>query len=190
MGRPKQLLQLDGLPLVRLVVTAASRSEAAEIIVVTGAYHDEVEEALTGLPVKCVYNNRWAEGQGTSVVCAMDHVGLNIAAVVFLLADQPLVTADVINDLITCWRNSDKTIIAPCFEGRRGNPVLFDKTRWQEALSCIQGDHGARHILSSHPEELGYVAVKNKDIFIDVDTPEDYEFLIRLEVGRFYHADD
>jgi molybdenum cofactor cytidylyltransferase len=180
MGRPKQLLPLAGRSLVWHVANAASRSVADEIIVVTGARQAAVAAALAGLPVRLVANSRWRSGQASSLITGLKAVGPEAAAVIFLLADQPLVTPALIDALIAAYRAGRGSIVVPVAGGVRGNPVLFDLALWRPALLALGGDAGARAIIAAHPEQMATVPVADGAVFTDVDTPADYELIQRL----------
>lgn len=185
MGRPKQLLPLGGKPLVWHAASVACRAGLDAVVVVTGAHREAVADAVSGLPVRVVHNPGWRAGQAGSLRAGLEALGPGTAAVVFLLADQPLVTPEVISALAAAWRGGVGTIVAPTVGGRRGNPVLLDLARWREGLMALTGDAGARGLIAAHPDEVASVPVDDEDVFFDVDTPEDYVRLLKLypEIG-------
>lgn len=183
MGFPKQLLQLDGKPLVWRVANEACHSAADQVLVVTGAYANEVENALCGLPIKTVYNARWDEGQAESVKAGVAAVKKDSSAVIFLPADQPFVTAELLNSLIQVYKTGPASIVAPVFHNCRGTPVLFD-LKWRKELLSLAGDCGARKLLNDFPFEVDYIAVDEECLLLDADTPEEYEVLKKLWEAR------
>lgn len=174
MGQPKQLLQIGGAPLVRQVAKVVCQSELQQVMVITGAYEKEVQEALAGLPLQLVANPLWSTGQSTSVQKALEVIPPTAKAVLFLLGDQPFVKPDLINRIVDTYLKTGASIVAPRCQGRRGNPVLFDLTKWKEELFTLFGDQGARRILVDHEPVIQYVEITDETIFLDVDTPEDY----------------
>lgn len=180
MGRLKQLLPFGTQPLICHVAQAACQSKLDEVVVVVGANEDLVAEALGNFPLKIISNPAWSEGQATSLIAGLQDLALGTEAVLFLLADQPLITPGLINRLLAAWRDSDKTIVCPTHGKRRGNPVLFDLNKWQTALSTLRGDQGARQIITDHPEQVGLVAVDSEQVFWDIDTEEDYRRILDL----------
>lgn len=179
MGTLKQLLPLAGRPLVWHAASAACRSGADDVIVVAGARGESVAAAVAGLPVRLAINPRWREGQASSLRAGLAAVRPETTAVVFMLADQPLVTPALVDALIAAYRGGG-TIVAPTAGGRRGNPVLFDLARWRQGLTALAGDAGARGILAACPDEVTAVPVADARVFLDVDTPADYEEIIRV----------
>lgn len=180
MGRPKQLLPLAGRPLVWHVAAAACRSAVNEVVVVTGARQAAVAAAVAGLPVRLVSNPRWRSGQASSLQAGLNAVIPGTRAVIFLLADQPLVTPALLDSLAAAFRAGGGPIVAPVAGGRRGNPVLFGLERWRQQLMTLAGDAGARAIIAAHPEQVTAVPVTDEAAFFDVDTPDEYDELKRL----------
>lgn len=175
MGRLKQLLPWRATTLVGHAADTALRSNAQEVIVVTGAEHERVREALQGRAARIVVNSNWRAGQSESVRVGLDNLPANAEAAVFLLADQPNVSTEVINALVERWRQTLAPIVAPRVEGRRANPVLFDRQTWA-ALREIQGDTGGRAIFEHYHDRLEWVDW-DRSILGEADTPEEYESL-------------
>lgn len=173
MGRSKQLLPLAGRPLVRHVAAAACAAAVGQVVVVTGAEGAAVATAVAGLPLSVVENADWQAGQAASLKTGLAALTPEARAAIFLLADQPLVTSDLINALIDAYRQGGATIALPVAGGRRGNPVLFDLARWRPALMALAGDAGARGIIDANPAEVVQIAA-GPEIFMDIDTPADY----------------
>ena len=174
MKKLKQLLPLGGKPMVWHVADAACRSRLDSVRIVTGAESAAVSAAVSILPLSVVVNPEWQRGQSTSLAAGLRGLPAETAAVMFLLADQPLVTPELINSLIDAFATSAKSIICPVHAEQRGLPVLFAIPKWQDALTTLAGDQGARSIISAHPEEICQVAVESPELFLDVDTIEDY----------------
>jgi molybdenum cofactor cytidylyltransferase len=95
-----------------------------------------------------------------------------VSSAVFLLVDQPKVTTDTVAALIQRHRETLAPVIWPEFEGRRGNPVLFDRSLFPE-LKQITGDTGGRPLLQTYGEQAEQVAVTDQGILLDIDRSED-----------------
>ena len=174
MGQAKQLLPLGSRPMLWHVAQAACQSRLDEVIVVTGAAVEPVSLCIADLPLRIVHNPDWQQGQAGSIQTALRSLPPNCDAVLFLLADQPLITSQLINELISHWQRCGKSIVRLCHANNPGNPVLFSLAVWRDALQQLDGDQGARRILKAHPEAIGYLPVASDEIFLDVDTIEDY----------------
>ena len=180
MGSCKQLLPLADKTIVWQVANTACQSKIDHVIFVTGAYQDQVAAAVQGLNLTVIHNPKWSEGQAGSLTTGLLAMPENIDAVIFLLADQPLLTPEVIDALIDRYHGCDQSIICPAYKNSRGNPVLFDWKTWKNALLSLQGDSGARRIIADNPESVALVPIDSGDIFCDVDTEEDYKKMCDL----------
>jgi len=174
MGQPKQLLSINGQPMVRRVTEAVCASGLAQVVVVVGAHARRVSEALSGLPVELVYNQDWQEGMSTSLRIGLRALRPDIEAVLVVLADQPALTSGLLQRLVERYRVTKAPIVAPFYQGYRGNPVLFDRSLFPELLA-IQGDRGGRMIIARHEEKTERVALDDPAVLQDLDTVEEYE---------------
>ncbi len=177
MGRLKQLLPVDGRPMVHHVASAVAELELAQVIVVTGAQAGAVGKALADLPVDIVVNESWAEGMSSSLRVGLRRLRPGIQAALVLLADQPALTTDLLQLLVARYRATRALIVAPFYRGRRGNPVLFDRALFPELLA-VRGDRGGRQLLARYPERVEQVEVDDPAVLVDIDSPEDYQGLL------------
>jgi len=173
-GGGKQLLSIAGQPMVRRVVATALAALPGNVVVVLGHEAGRVVAALEGLRVNLAYNPGYRQGLSTSLQTGLAALGPESRAALFVLADQPGVTPEVITRLCDAYRQGGKKIIVPVYQGRRGNPVLIDRALWPEIMAQ-QGDVGAREIIRVHPEEVLAVEVDCPGVVQDIDTPADYQ---------------
>ncbi len=180
MGQPKQLLEFQGETLIQRIIKTALQTECRPIMVVLGAFFNEIKldiELLVDLKtdIIIVENSAWQQGMSTSVKIGLETLlaaNPNIEAALFLLTDQPLLTANHLSQITT---HTSKTIIASFYNNRPSVPALFDK-KWFPELMQLTGDQGARKLLALHKAEAH--AIPFPEGAFDVDTPENYEFLI------------
>jgi molybdenum cofactor cytidylyltransferase len=184
MGQSKQLLPLGGKTLVWQTANAACQANLGEVIVVTGAQGDRVKAALTDLPLQVVHNAKWEAGQATSVRAGVLALEADVQAVIFLPADQPLVTPELLTELVSCYHSSGAATVLPCFQGRRGSPVLFDLTFWRQELLSLEGDKGGRELLNSQPDKVATLEITDGSLLFDADSLAEYEQLRELWVAR------
>jgi molybdenum cofactor cytidylyltransferase len=170
MGRPKQMLPLRGRPLLQHVAETAA-SALPESVLVLGPGLD-VDFPLPA-NVRAVVNPRAAEGQATSLQAGLTAMGPRVSAAVILLGDQPGVRADAIRAVA----GAEGPIARASYAGRPGHPVRLDRSIWPQVMA-LEGDTGARELLRDHPDWLVEVEVGG-DPPQDVDTPDDYDRLIR-----------
>jgi len=182
LGAPKQLLAYRGRPLLAHVVENLLASQVDEVIVVLGSKAEEVMVVLAGYPVKVVINREYNTGQSTSLKAGLAALSGAVKAALFALGDQPLVSTQTIDLLIRNYRLAGGGIIAPYFNGNRGNPVLFDRKFFAEICS-LSGDVGAREVLGRYPDSLVKVDVLDRGVVFDVDTWVDYNELVNVFKG-------
>lgn len=176
LGRPKQLLDWHGQPFVRAVARTALAGGLDPVIVVTGADADAVAGAVSGLPVTLAHNESWRSGQASSIRLGVQSLPASTGSAVFLLADQPQVTFDVIAALIDTHAAGLHAIVAPLvMMERRANPVLFDRSTFPDLLK-LEGDVGGRAIFSKHRVE--FMPWHDDRLLLDVDTEADYKRLV------------
>lgn len=177
MGQHKMLLPFLGKPLLLHAVEHALAAEFDEIIVVVGHHADAVRAALAGRRVRIVENPDYQQGQSTSVRAGIAALAPATEAVIILLGDQPLVTSAILKSLVQAWQRSGKPIIAPFYNGQRGNPVLFAHALFPELLT-VSGDQGGREVLQRHASEIEPVQMDDANAAEDVDTWQDYQALL------------
>jgi molybdenum cofactor cytidylyltransferase len=177
LGKPKQILPWRGKPLIRNIINTALRANLDPIIVVTGAFENQVLDALDGLPVQAASNLNWQKGQSTSIKTGLLALPPETGATVFLLVDQPLVTDMLIRRMIDLHSETLSPIIAPMIDGRRANPVLFDRITFMDFMKLV-GDTGGRALFSSY--QVSWLDWYDSNIALDIDTLEDYEQLLDL----------
>lgn len=178
LGRPKQLLQWKGKPLLVHGVATALDAELTALYVVTGAYAKSVQEIMLPFQqVQLVEHPQWENGMGSSISKAVSHVQKNgtFNAVLLLLCDQPMLNAEILNQMVKLHQQYPTDIIQCRYETGQGPPVLFPSNFFDE-LIMLDGQDGARHIIRAHPSKLKYVDFKHGNI--DIDTPEDLIHLL------------
>jgi CTP:molybdopterin cytidylyltransferase MocA len=175
-GRPKALVEFDGLTLAQRGVDLLRAGGADPVLVVTGA----VPVQLSG--THAVDNPDWRTGMGSSLRAALlalgggpdepAQLGENVGAVVVALADQPLVGAEAVARLIAAYR-AGATVAVAAYDGRPRNPVLLAREHWTEVIAMAAGDQGARAFLRARPDLVTLVECADTGRPDDIDTPAD-----------------
>jgi molybdenum cofactor cytidylyltransferase len=173
MGDQKLLLPVHGVPMIRLVVEAATHSGVAETVAVVGADAEAVRSELGVGSFRVVENDRFASGMSTSLQAGLAAARPDCDAVVFVLGDQPFVSAGLIDILVARFREKGLPIVRPVVQGRQAHPVLMAAEMFPEILA-LEGDVGAREIVARHPEKVDLVEFGDPRPVGDIDTPEDY----------------
>ena len=169
--------------MLRMVTEAACATELDQVVVVVGAHAESVKQAVSDLDVDLVVNVAWRKGMSTSVKAGIGVLNAEIQATLLVLADQPALTPNLLRALVTRYRTTGAQIVAPYYEGQRGNPVLFDRTLFPELLA-IEGDQGGRAVVARHQHDIEQVEIEDPSPFMDVDTRKDYEAMQILRANR------
>lgn len=178
LGRPKQLLDLGGRPLLQHVVDGACAT-FDEVVVVLGHEAARVSAALAiAPPARVVVNPRFAQGMSTSLEAGLAALGREVEAAAILLGDQPGVTPELSRRLVSLWRSSGATAVRPRFNGVPGHPVVVGRSAWAR-LCTATGDEGGRRVLEG-------IALQHIDI--DSDPPADVDDWASYERVRSVHG--
>jgi molybdenum cofactor cytidylyltransferase len=177
--RPKCLLELGGVPLIRRLIIALSGAGVDELVVVVGHHAEQVLPAIEAFPVTVVHNPRPQDGQVSSQRLGLAALGPKLDAVIVALADQPLINAQDIGALIGAWkkRREGVSVVYPEVNGQRGNPVIFDAAVRDEILAGGV-NVGCRQWQAAHAERVAPFATDNRRYRVDIDTAED---IVRFE---------
>jgi molybdenum cofactor cytidylyltransferase len=177
MGRPKQLLHVQGVTLLERVLNEALKSELDKIILILGHQSKEIKRVLGQVIVhkklRVIENPRYRQGISSSITMGLSEVEVNYDHVMILLADLPHVTSRLINLLIHRYLESRLPIGAIQVKSKRSHPVIFGRPLYNE-LRKLQGDMGARALFQKYGDRACLV---EPDFFyddMDIDTEEDY----------------
>lgn len=177
LGHPKQLVQVEGSPLiVRAVNALLSVPEITEVVVVLGAHAAKIRPLIDCLSVKIIEISDWEEGLSRSLRAGITEIRHHIPttdAALFTLCDQPALDHQAIQSLVDARKNSPAGIVAARFDDHPAAPCLVD-CQYFEFLSHIEGDQGARALFSAvDPSAIALVDLPH--LSLDLDTPEDLQ---------------
>jgi len=144
-GAPKQLAELDGMPLLEHSVMAMTAAPVGRVVVVLGSGAEEVAARVNLHGAEPLVCSRWEEGQSASLACGLAALA-SCEAVVVTLGDQPRMSPDAIRRVIAA--RGDASAVRATYGGQPGHPVLLERDLF-EALRDVSGDKGARNLLLS-----------------------------------------
>lgn len=173
MGTPKQLIEIEGKPLLVHAVEAALASEAWPVVVVLGANAEKIRPVLAKLPIFITENPAWAEGMAASLragITTLRQFSRALDAAVIALCDQPGFSADVVARLVAAQRATGRSVVAARYARRNGAPALFTREHFA-ALTALTGEEGARALLNGDPAQVATVELP--ELALDLDTPAD-----------------
>jgi molybdenum cofactor cytidylyltransferase len=181
MGAEKLLLKLDGTPVLLWVVRAALESSLQRVILVTGPRR---ELSAVCAPVESnprlrrITNPLPEQGMSSSLRLGLSRVSDDAAGALILLADQPRVTAEVIDELLRVFGQDHSRIVLPTISGRRTTPVLFPSDLFPQLLAT-EGDIGGRLVVDHNLARVVTVEMRARYDDADLDTMEDFESMTR-----------
>ncbi|MDM0113364.1 nucleotidyltransferase family protein [Variovorax sp. J22R133] len=174
-GKPKSLLELGGVPLIRRQLIALSGAGVDEVVVVLGHHADAIEPVVREFPVTLVRNPSPEDGQQSSVRVGLAALAGKLDAVIVALADQPLINAQDVTQLIGAFKKrGEASMVVPRVAGEPGNPVIFEAALRDEWLA---GDANAacRRWREANPARVSWLDTDNSRYRVDIDTPEDLQ---------------
>jgi molybdenum cofactor cytidylyltransferase len=175
-GSPKQLAELDGVPLLQHAIDAVLAVPAIDpVVVVLGAASQEVLAAVELGEGRAIVCPHWEEGMAASLRCGVAAVG-DADWVIVTLGDQPRVTPQVIAAVMDTAESAPigTAAVRATYDGVPGHPVALSRAMLP-GVAKLRGDVGARELLGSasvRTFEAGRLCDPT-----DVDTPEELEGL-------------
>ena len=176
--RPKSLLELGGVPLIRRQLIALSGAGVDELVVVLGHYAEQIEPAVQDFPVTLVRNLDPDAGQVSSLRLGLQALSPKTDAVLVALADQPLINSQDISDLIGAYKKRPEgaQVVQPTVDGQPGNPVMFSSDVREQILAG-EAHVGCKQWQAAHAEAVHRWETTNQRYRTDVDSPQDIEAL-------------
>jgi CTP:molybdopterin cytidylyltransferase MocA len=187
MGRPKQVADLDGRPLLAHVLGALGSapvdggsgglmpsSPVDRLVVALGGAASEVLDRVELGRAEPLVVEGWAAGMGHVLAATLAQAGGDWGAVVVLLGDQPLVSGRAVARVVEAWRSGAGPVVAATYGGRPGHPKLFDRRLLPDLLR-LTGDTGARDLVAAHPDWVHQVEVGDLGSDADVDVEADLD---------------
>jgi molybdenum cofactor cytidylyltransferase len=173
-GSPKQLVRVQGRPLLHRAVANAAEIAGQSVLVVLGAHAAELAPLLRHSTASVIVNRDWSEGIASSIRAGVARLPPSCDGVLLLLADQAAVTAEDLKRLAGLWRRQPHYIAASRYETTLGVPAIFPRADFVQ-LAALRGDRGARDLLRRATDRV--VTIELANAAVDIDTPED---LLRL----------
>ncbi len=182
MGKNKLLLKYRGESLIEHTIETIERCGFSEIILV--GRDGKIIEIGNRHGLKVIKNDNAVKGISESIKLGISSAS-KTDGYMFFTADQPFLDIDTIKSLIREFKEDSNYIIVPECNGRRGNPVIFPD-RFKEEFLNLQGDIGGKIIINKNLDKAKFIEISDSWALFDVDTNENYEYILKLEENNEY----
>ena len=173
MKTQKLLLPFNGKTIIETVVDNALKV-TDKVVVVLGSHKEQVAEKLAGRNISIAGNENYLKGMLSSVICGFNAIPAKTKAALLFLGDQPHIPYAAAELVVSKWRNSEKGIVIPTFNEKRGHPVLIE-TRFRNEIENLDPEKGLRQLMEIRKNDILEVDCPYPEILRDIDTPEEYE---------------
>jgi molybdenum cofactor cytidylyltransferase len=174
MGQSKLLLPWGQTTVLGQTLSNLQASAVHDIQVVSGFEAEAMEVIAAQRDMSVIHNPDYVQGEMlSSLQAAVAQLPRNRAAVLVMLADQPMIEAQVLDRLLAAYWRGHGELIAPSYKGQRGNPVLIGRSYFPQLLALLQGS-APRELLQRYEDDLYLVEVESEAILHDIDRPDDY----------------
>ncbi len=164
----KLTAEINGKPLIEYALKAIPSDKLSSVVTVT--QYEEAAALSAAFGFSCIRNDRPGEGLSRSVRLGLEALSSQCGAVLFMAADQPLLTRKSVAGLIDFYRGNPNHIVSASSGTQRGNPCIFPK-KYFPSLAALTGDNGGSVVIRAHTEDLLLFPVSPHEL-LDADTPE------------------
>src|ERR1700719_768904 len=172
MGEPKALVSVQGLTFVEHLFAATRLPRVSITRIILGAHAAEISAKLKFDPAMIVVNPDWPRGQLSSIHAAIRSLPADTTdGIILCPVDHPLVSRHLISALIAQFDSSRKAIALPVYRGKRGHPVIFRATLYDELLAASPGV-GARQVVWAHSQDVQEVPTEEEGVVLNLNDPE------------------
>jgi molybdenum cofactor cytidylyltransferase len=172
MGCNKLLFELHGESVLRGAARRALAGGLAPLLVVLGHQAEQARQQLDGLACRTVINPDYDRGITSSLKAGVSALPAEAGAAMVLLADMPLIGADMIAEMVRRYRATRAPLVISDYEGVNAPPMLYDRALFAELLAMTGGGCG-REVVKRHRPEAEVLAWPATAL-ADLDVPEDY----------------
>ena len=171
MGSPKALLPYQGRPFLEHLLEITSHRNIGVRRVVLGAHAEPIAKAIDLKADEIVINHEWEKGQLSSIQAALRSLPPGTEGMLLCLIDHPLISSALVQDLIEQFYKTAKPIVLPVYEGRRGHPVIFSASVYDELFRAPL-ETGARAVVWAHSGEVEEFQTNEEGCVLNLNDPE------------------
>ncbi|WP_298882031.1 nucleotidyltransferase family protein [uncultured Polaribacter sp.] len=169
----KQLLKINNKTLLETALENGKKINPNNVFCVLGAHAEKIKKETSTKNITYIFNNNFEKGLSSSIVCGVNYIAKehsNLTSILILLADQPKIDFQFLNELVSIYQKNTTKIVASSYGDKKGVPAIFPKIYF-EKLKLLKGDKGAKEFLNSHNIDVASI---NSLKLIDIDTKEAY----------------
>ena len=182
MGAFKPMLQIGSISVAKRIISTLQQSGAELVVVVTGNQANMLEKHLAKSGVVFVRNENYATTQMfDSARIGLEYIKDKCERVLFTPIDVPLFTAQT----VSCLLEQAADFAVPVCNGAEGHPLLL-KSSIIDAIVHYEGNEGLRGALDASGAKKQPVTVYDEGILYDMDTPSDYDELIKRHNNQLF----
>jgi molybdenum cofactor cytidylyltransferase len=175
MGSPKALLPFRGKTFVEHLLDVTKHPRVRITRIVVGAHAEEIRKSIPGHANEIVVNAEWERGQLSSIQAGIRSLPANgTSGMILCPVDHPIVSAELVAKLIGEFDASGKSIALPTFRGKRGHPLIFRASLYEELLAASP-EVGARQVVWAHADEIAEVPTNEEGVTLNLNDPETLE---------------
>lgn len=172
MSQNKLLMKLNGIEIYRYILDTIKQCKDTFYEIIVVAKDDEILRYAENLEFKIIENNISHLGQSASIKLSLENIK-RADGYMFFVSDQPFIKKETIMKLYDSFNENQDKIIMPCYNGMRGNPVIFPH-EFKEELLSLSGDVGGKIIINKHTDDTVKINIQSDNEHIDIDTINDY----------------
>jgi CTP:molybdopterin cytidylyltransferase MocA len=171
MGTPKALLPYEGRTFLEHLLQVTNHPQIGVRRVVLGAGAQGIAESISLRPEEIIVNGGWEKGQLSSLHAALRTLPAGTDGMLVCLIDHPLISRDLVRDLIERFYSSRQPIVLPVYKSRRGHPVIFSSALYEELLTTSL-ETGARAVVWAHREEVSELHTTEEGCVLNLNDPD------------------
>ena len=178
----KLLLPFQGKTIIETTIANILKADIGEVIVVVGHEAEKVKAVIENYPLSIIENPDFEMGMTTSI-----QTGIRTSpnsAYMICLSDMVLIEPEeyrfLVQQFLESYKQDEKVIVLPVFEGKRGNPVIFSSFYKKDILDTTDTE-GCRSVVQVHKKHVKLIEMPTNHILQDVDFKEDYERILSMQ---------
>lgn len=181
MGDFKPLMKIGDKTMIERVICGMRNAGAQKIVVVTGYNHEKIENLLKNENVIFAYNKDFASTEMfDSIKIGLERISGFCRKVIVCPADVPLADTETIRKMAA----KEGSFIRPVSGEKHGHPIVMDGNILG-SICEYKGGKGLSGAIKECNIEITDMEVNDEGAFMDADTAENYESLLKYYEKSF-----